>query len=96
MVLEEVLSESMVFSTCIWLRRGAYMPLNMFFIKICIFDHSSQLAFLPKSIACSRDLCNHKYDDSFLSFYAKFGMNSFSGVEERIVLLVKISAMVSH
>ena len=56
------------------------MPLNMFFIKICIFDHSSQLAFLPKSIACSRDICNPKYDDhSFLSFYAKFGMNSFSG-----------------
>ena len=34
------------------------MPLNMFFIKICIFDHSSQLAFLPKPIACSRDMCN--------------------------------------
>ena len=82
MVLEEVLSESMVFSTCIWLRRGAYMPLNMFFIKICIFDHSSQLAFLPKSIACSRDIYNPKYDDhSFLSFYEKFGMNSFSGCE---------------
>ena len=80
MVLEEVLSESMVFSTCIWLRRGAYMPLNMFFIKICIFDHSSQLAFLPKSIACSQDICNPKYNDhSFLSFYVKFGMNSFSG-----------------
>ena len=76
MVLEEVLSESMFFSRCIWLRRGAYMPLNRFFIKICIFD-SSQLAFLPKSIACSQDICNPKYDDH--SFYAKFGMNSFSG-----------------
>ena len=73
------------------------MPLNMFFIKNCIFDHSSQLAFLPKSIACSRDICNPKYEDhSFLSFYAKFGMNSFSGCEERIILLVKISATVSH
>ena len=56
------------------------MPLNMFFIKLCISDHSSQLAFLPKSIACSRDICKPKYDDhSFLSFYAKFGMNSFNG-----------------
>ena len=56
-VLEEVLSENMVFSTFIWLRRGAYMPLNMFFIKKnCIFDHSSQLAFLPKSIACKSGL----------------------------------------
>ena len=53
------------------------MPL---FIKIYIFDHSSQLAFLPKSTACSRYICNPKYDDhSFLSFYAKSGMNSFSG-----------------
>ena len=51
------------------------MPLNMFFIKICISDHSSQLAFLP--IACSWDICNPKYDDH--SFYAKFGMNSFRG-----------------
>ena len=74
MVLEEILSESMVFSTCIWLRRGAYMPLNMFFmsfLKTCIFAqvHSLQSGHLYP-----------KYDDhSFLSFYAKFGMNSFSG-----------------
>ena len=71
------------------------MPFNMFFIKICIFDHSSQLAFLLKSIACSRDICNPKYDNhSFLSFYAKFIPSVV--VEERIVLLVKISATVSH
>ena len=56
------------------------MPLNMFFIKKYVFDHSSQLAFLPKSIVCSKDICNPNYDDhSFLSFYAKFVMNSFSG-----------------
>ena len=55
-------------------------PWTCFSYKFVYLIIPHNLHFCPKSIACSRDICNPKYDDhSFLSFYAKFGMNSFSG-----------------